>query len=120
MEIEAAHTNPTVDVVNTSVPYAAASTMPKYAQLYEFFPIVTPFIASAWKDHFHNYNLSDLFSDIPPGIRFGFDMGIQSSPDYTYVPPNHSSAFAHLPAVLQYIHKELSLKHYTGPFLNLV
>ncbi|KAJ6615695.1 hypothetical protein B0H10DRAFT_1716913, partial [Mycena sp. CBHHK59/15] len=34
----------------------------------------------------------------------------------TYTPPNHPSALSHPDVVQKYIRKELSERHYTGPF----
>ena len=63
-----------------------------------------------------NTNLLNQFHDVPTGLRFGFDMGVSSTPLFTYTPPNHKSALLYPTHVLSHIHKELSLGRYTGPF----
>ena len=43
-------------------------------------------------------------------------MGVHSPPSATYTPPNHNSAILFPDHVLSHIHKELSLRRYSGPF----
>jgi hypothetical protein len=49
-------------------------------------------------------------------MRSGFDMGVHTPPLVTYTPPNHKSATDYPDHVLSHIHKELSLRRYSGPF----
>jgi hypothetical protein len=56
------------------------------------------------------------FPDVPISLRRGFDMGVHSPPSFTYTPPNHNSAISYPDHVLSHIHKELSLRRYSGPF----
>jgi hypothetical protein len=56
------------------------------------------------------------FSDVPNSLRFGFDMGVHTPPSDTYTPPNHNSALSYPEHVMSHIHKELSLRRYSGPF----
>jgi len=93
------------------------TTIPNHAPLStDFLPIVTPFIPDAWESILRDANLFTEFSDVPYGLRHGFDMGVHSLPASTYIPANHSSALNHPSAILSYIRKELSLGRYTGPF----
>ncbi|PPQ84549.1 hypothetical protein CVT24_006581, partial [Panaeolus cyanescens] len=80
-------------------------------------PIVTPLIAAAWEDALSRANALAEFSDIPFGIRHGFDMGTTAAlPSVSYIPPNHSSATLHPEIILNNIHQELAERRYTGPF----
>lgn len=56
------------------------------------------------------------FHDVPIGISFGFNMGVDTLPLHTYTPPNHNSALSYPNHVLSHIHNELSLHRYSGPF----
>ena len=78
--------------------------------------IITPFIPSEWELALKSTPLFNSFSDVPIGMRFGFDMGTPSPPLYTYTPPNHKSALTFPDDVMSHIHKELSSRRYTGPF----
>ena len=49
-------------------------------------------------------------------MHFGFDMGVNTVPAYTYTPLNHNSALSYPNHVLSHIHNELSLHRYSGPF----
>jgi len=103
---------------NTPAHYAAKRlTTPKPVPLpSDFFPIITPFIAEAWEHQLRKADLFEKFSDVPYGIRHGFDLGIHSTPDTTYIPTNHSSANQHPLEIMTYINNELSCRRYTGPF----
>jgi hypothetical protein len=108
------HVAPTA---NTYAPYAArAPTILNTVPPSKFCPIVTPFIFDAWDKALCASGLITQFRDVPHGIHNGFDMGTHSAPYRTYNPPNHSSALTHPQAILSYIHTELSLGRYTGPF----
>jgi hypothetical protein len=110
-------TKPTAHAANIYAPSAAPiPTAHNPALPLDFFPIITPFIANAWEKYLQESNLLSSFSTIPFGIRNGFDMGVYSTPTYTYIPPNHKSALAFPPAVLSHIKTELSFGRYTGPF----
>ena len=77
--------------------------------------INTPFIPDEW-ERLLNKIPFNKFSDVPNSLRFGFDMGVHTPPSHTYTPPNHASALSYPDHVLSHIHKELSLRRYTGPF----
>jgi hypothetical protein len=77
---------------------------------------VTPLLADAWEHKLRNCALHDKFSDIVHSIRFGFKMGIWTTITTTYTPPNHASATSAPVAVLKYIHNQLALGHYSGPY----
>jgi hypothetical protein len=76
----------------------------------------TPFIPHEWERLLNATPSFNKFSDIPFGMRFGFDMGVSSPPLHTYTPPNHNSALSFPDHVMSHIHKELSLRRYSGPF----
>lgn len=78
--------------------------------------INTPFIPDEWEQMLGSIPSFNKFSDVPNGIRFGFDMGIPSPPLKTYTPPNHNSAILYPDHVLSHIRNELSLRRYSGPF----
>jgi len=102
---------------NIYAPYVArVPTMPNTAPPSKFCPIVTPLISDAWEKALRASGIITQFQDIPYGIRNGFDMGTHSAPSTTYTPPNHSSALTHPQAIKSYIHTELSLGRYSGPF----
>ena len=104
-------------MASTYVPCAAlVPTTPNTAPLYNFCRIVTPFIPDAWDKALHVSGLLSRFHDVPCSIRNGFDMGTSSTPLKTYVPSNHSSSLTHPEEIQSYIHTELSLGRYTGPF----
>ena len=63
-----------------------------------------------------NTPLFNKFSDVPYGIQYGFDMGINILPSYTFTPPNHKSALSFPGHVLSHITTELSRRRYSGPF----
>lgn len=84
--------------------------------LSDFCHIVTPFVSDAWDRALRSSGLLSQFHDVPYSIRNGFDMGTHSAPHKTYTPPNHASSLTHPQAILSYIHTELSLGRYTGPF----
>jgi Reverse transcriptase-like len=107
-----------VNEANTGVPYAVQSpTTPSNVTLINNLLIVnTPFIPDEWEMMLSKTPLFNNFRDVPIGIRVGFDMGVDSTPSYTYTPPNHNSALLYPDHVLSHIHKELSLHRYSGPF----
>ncbi|KAF9032022.1 hypothetical protein BJ165DRAFT_1410947, partial [Panaeolus papilionaceus] len=106
---------------DTPVPYAAlksttpsAATLSSLSPTHSLFPIVTPLIADAWEEALRLANSLDEFSDIPFGIRHGFDMGTTSAlPSISYIPPNHSSATLHPDTIINSIYQELSERRYT-------
>ena len=61
----------------------------------------------------------NTFSDVPIGLRSGFDMGVHLSPSITYTPPNHNSALLYPDHVMSHIRNELSLGQYSSPFSRL-
>jgi hypothetical protein len=78
--------------------------------------IKTPFIPNEWEKLLNNITPFNSFSDVPNSLRFSFDMGVHTPPQYTYTPPNHNSALSYSDHVLSHIQKELSLGRYSGPF----
>jgi len=104
--------------VNTSAPSAAPlPTMPNNAiPSPDLLCIITPFIPDEWERMLNVIPPFNKFSDVPIGMRFGFDMGVHSPPLSTYTPPNHSSALLFPDHVLSHIHNELSHRRYSGPF----
>jgi hypothetical protein len=84
----------TVEKGNTAVPYVESPhTAPSNATLLpELLIINTPFIPDQWEKMLNHISPFNKFSDVPIGIRFGFDMGVHSPPLQTYTPPNHNSA----------------------------
>ena len=78
--------------------------------------INTPFLPDQWEIMLNNISPFNSFTDVPTSLRFGFDMGVHTPPTHTYTPPNHNSALSHPTQVLSHIHKELSLRRYSGPF----
>jgi hypothetical protein len=76
----------------------------------------TPFIPDEWEKLLNDISPFNTFQDVPNSLRLGFDMGVHTLPSYTYTPPNHNSALSHPEHVISHIHKELSLRRYSGPF----
>jgi Reverse transcriptase-like len=103
---------------NTSVPYVAPlRTTPKGVKSSPDLLIInTPFIPDEWERMLNDISPFNKFSDVPIGMRFGFDMGVHSPPLVTYTPPNHNSALDYPDHVLSHIRNELSLRRYSGPF----
>ena len=103
---------------NTSAPFvvlphtATSNVMPSP----ELLIVNTPFIPDEWEKLLSNITPFNKFSDVPISLRLGFDMGVHIPPSQTYTPPNHKSALSYPDHILSLIHKELSLRHYTGPF----
>jgi hypothetical protein len=114
-----AATRPRVNVASIGAPYAVPNpTTPNNVPwLHDLLIINTPFIPDQWEMMLNNISpFNNNFHDVPNSLRFGFDMGIETSPSDTYAPPNHNSALLHPDHVLSHIHNELSLHRYTGPF----
>ena len=84
--------------------------------LHNLLAIKTPFIPDKWERSLNNITPFNIFSDVPIGMCFGFDMGVHTPPSYTYTPPNHKSALLYPDHVLSLIHNELSFGRYSGPF----
>ena len=107
-----------VPKATTSVPYAVPlSTRPSCATpLPDLLVVNTPLICNEWNTILKNTPFFNQFSDVPISLRCGFDMGVHSPPTITYTPPNHNSALLFPDHVLSHIHKELSLRRYSGPF----
>lgn len=107
-----------VAVASTGVQYVVQNPiMPSIATLSHSLLIInTPFIPSEWEKLLKSTTSFNLFQDVPNSMRFGFDMGVNTAPAYTYTPPNHNSALSYPDHVLSHIHNELSLRWYSGPF----
>ena len=108
---------PPVSVENTLAHSAAHQlTTHRTVTLSNLLVINTPFIADAWRSMLLNTSLFNKFSDVPYGIQYGFDMGINILPSYTFTPPNHKSALSFPGHVLSHISTELSRRRYSSPF----
>ena len=103
---------------NIPAPSAAPLLTPRnnVAQWPSLLTVKTPFIPEAWERLLNLISPFNKFSDVPIGIRFGFDMGIRIPPSFTYTPPNHNSALLYPDHVTSHIQNELSLGRYSGPF----
>ena len=103
---------------NIGVPSAVPPPTPlRIATLsHDLLAVITPFIPDEWERLLNNILPFNNFSDVPIGMRFGFDMGVHSPPAYTYSPPNHNSALLYPDHISSHIHNELSLGRYSGPF----
>jgi hypothetical protein len=98
------------------VPSVAKRTVPVTAKLSELLHIVTPLCWQKWEEHLAEAGLLETFADVPKGIRFGFDLGVDGKPLTTYIPRNHKSALDNPAAVEAYIEAELEAGRYLGPF----
>lgn len=92
------------------------STAPRTAPPSDFLPIITPLLPDEWESALKAAGIYDIFADVPAGLRDGFHMGIHRNIFETYTPPNHASARLHPEVIDAYIAKELTGRHYTGPF----
>jgi hypothetical protein len=106
------------NVVNIGAQYAVQfPTMCRAAMLSSDLLVVnTPFIANKWYHMLINTPSFNIFSDVPIGICYGFDMGINTLPTHTYIPSNHNSTLLHPNHVMSHISNELLLCCYSGPF----
>ena len=77
---------------------------------------ILPLFQINGKQHLLIHCFFNKFHDVLIGMCHGFDMGIQTSPLYTYTPLNHNLALLHPNHILSHIQNELSLCHYSGPF----
>jgi hypothetical protein len=108
---------PRANGVNIGVPYVDQSpTTLSSATLSDLLLVNTPFIADEWASMLNSIPSFNKFSDVPIGIRFGFDMGINTLPTSTYTPPNHISALSYPDHVMSHINIERSMRRYSGPF----
>ena len=107
-----------VAMVNTFAFYAVQAPMRlnNAEPSHDLLPMITLFIPDEWERMLNNITPFNKFSDVPIGIRFGFDMGIHSPPLETYTPLNHNSALSFPDHVMSHIHNELSLGRYSNPF----
>jgi hypothetical protein len=110
-----------VTEANTFAPYVVPPLIPPNSATpsHNLLPIITPFIPDEWEKMLNDITPFNKFPDVPIGMRFGFDMGIHSSPSHTYIPPNHNSALSYPDHVSSHIRNELSLGRYSGPFSRL-
>ena len=110
--------SPPVVEATMPAPYAAPPhTLPSSVPWPRDLLVVnSPFIPDEWEKMLNDITPFNPFSDVPNSLRFGFDMGVHSPPTCTYTPPNHKSALDFPDHVLSHIHKELSLRRYSGPF----
>jgi hypothetical protein len=109
--------NPNVDAV-TSASDAEALTRLRSAHIDGFLPIVTPFLWRKWHELLECAGALQEFADVPKGIRFGWCLGIPDSfpLNCTYIPNNHKSALEHPDFIISYIHAEVAVGRYSGPF----
>jgi hypothetical protein len=78
--------------------------------------IVTPLRWRRWEEYLAEAGLGELFKDVPKGIRYGFDLGVDELPKCTFIPRNHKSALENPDVVEAYIKTELDAGRYLGPF----
>lgn len=71
---------------DTPVPSVVVTTVHNPAPLSDFFLVVTPLIAKAWRRELETYNILKKFIDIPISIQQGFNMGVHSDISHTYTP----------------------------------
>jgi len=81
-----------------------------------FLLVKTPLKHCQWKAALTASSLYDSFFNIVHSIRDGFNFGAPIHIEHTYTPKNHSSAYTNPSVIDQYIHKECTAGHYTGPF----
>ena len=110
--------NPPAARENICAPSVAPlGTMPKcVAPSPDLLIINTPFVPDEWENLLNAITPFNNFSDVPYSLRFGFDMGVHTPPQFTYTPPNHNSALSFPDHVMSHIQNELSLGRYSGPF----
>ncbi|GLB43995.1 putative tyrosine recombinase [Lyophyllum shimeji] len=76
---------------------------------------LSPYIADAWEHLLCVHNLLTIYSNIPSGLRLGFDAGIK--PIYhTRTPDNGTSLHTYPQAHAEIIEKEFKSRRYLGPF----
>lgn len=97
---------PNVDMENTHAHSAVVTMAPSHVHLSDLFPIMTPLIAEGWEQELHHHGLYDTFVDIPLSLCIGFNMGIHSTIQHTYIPPNHTSATNNPEVIETHIAKE--------------
>jgi hypothetical protein len=104
--------------VSTSVLSAVPShtMLNNVPTLHNLFIINTPLIPEQWHIMLTSTNLFNQFYNVPNGLHFSFNMGINSLPTFTYTPPNHNSAISYPLHVLSHIHNKLLQHRYSGPF----
>lgn len=108
--------HPTAGLGHTLAHYAGGTRTPHSSAANDPRKIVTPFIASNWEAELRNLSLLDEFADIPPGLREGFRIGVTSSVQSVYTPPNHKSATDNPSVITAHIEKEVAAGRYSGPF----
>jgi len=86
----------------TAVPYVVKTQL-RPAERSEFLIIKTPLINDQWEATLATAVLLNSFTDVVQGICTGFDFGVPVHFEHTYIPPNHSSAYANPSVITQYI-----------------
>ena len=106
------------DAANISAPCVDQPRIPPshVTPLRDLLVVKTPFIPDVWEKMLNDIIPFNPFPDVPISLRFGFDMGVHTSPVHTYTPPNHNSALLFPEHVMSHIRNELSLGRYSGPF----
>lgn len=92
------------------------TTVHNPAPLSDFFPVITPLIAEAWRRELKTCNILKKFIDIPISIQQGFNVGVHSNISHTYTPTNHISALNNPDTIDTHISKEQAAGCYSGPF----
>ena len=109
---------PSVKEANTPVPYVdhLPTTLSIATPFLSLLVVNTPFIPDEWERMLNTISPFNEFTDLPNSLCSGFDMGTHTPPAHTYTPPNHNSALSYPNHVISHIHKDLSLRRYSGPF----
>ena len=82
----------------------------------QYFPIVTPLRPKRWEQHLKRAGILEEFSDVPIGIRDGWQLGYNEPLISTFTPPNHTSALQNPDIVRTYIAREIAAGHYSQAF----
>ena len=100
-------------LVPTAIPAPSAATPPMVPANVEpnpIFPIVTKLKADAWELALEDAGILSEFSDIPVGLRQGFQCGLEHfSLSTTFVPPNHYTSQEDEDFIISKYAEEISL-----------
>lgn len=80
--------------------------------------IITPYNADAYKDFPSCFNLTEKCPDLIFNLQNGFTIGDMPSFSRTYTPPDHNSALEHPEIIQDYLSKEVSFSHMSGPYTH--
>jgi hypothetical protein len=103
--------------LSMSVPSAVpVPIMPLLAHVSERDRIITPYDHAAFSRMLAEYNLSDVYSELPHKLKHGFPLGDLKPLTCTSISSNHPTASEHRADVLAYFEKETSLGRMSGPY----